>query len=164
MASILDNLGNNVTGRVVYGGLTNTNNPVVFQVGPSDLQGIVAPFTITAWDDVTYGNNPASDPQMEILYVQSYVPGTGGGNGTVAAYRAQEGTANVSHTASTPKVAALLTAGIMTKIMDIVDTLPDSAPPNSDPVNTDFPHSSANQIYAMGYNAVAYHAAAWRFM
>ena len=164
MASVLDNFANNCTGRVVSGGLTNTNNPVVFQVGPTDLTGFVAPGTITAWDDATYGQNPSADPQMEILSVTSYVPGVGGGNGTVTAYRGAENTTNVSHSASTPKVAALLTAGIIEALAGAVDTLQSAAAPVADSLKTDFPHSAANGVYSLGYNPVAAHAASWRFM
>jgi len=119
MATLSDKFGNNCTGRVVSGQLNNTTNPVTFSIGASDLIDpagvtLAAPFTMPVWND-SLGQNPSSDPNMELLYVTSRT-GT-----SLTANRGAEGTTIVAH-AGTPKVMVGITAGYMNLLGPSVTT------------------------------------------
>lgn len=151
MPTVFDNYANNCTGTVITGQLNNTNNPVIFSVGPSDLldpggNAIQGPFTATVWDSGTYGSNPDADPQMEIIWVQSNV------SSLLTAIRGQENTANVAHSGTTLTIAVNLTAGILDLILNNLSDIPNGAPPMSEPFVTDFPTSTGNYFQGLMWN------------
>jgi hypothetical protein len=100
-------------------GLNNTTTPVTFSV--TTTQGarfpvVVNGFWVTAWDSSLYPD-PGDDPNMEVLLVTART------GDSFTATRAQLGTANIAHAATSVTVALLNEDQIIKDLQNSINVL-----------------------------------------